>query len=235
MNGHFMNRTSLSILVAFGFHATSPLWAGPAPAAGTVFGVVPLPNRAAVRIPVEKYAGSISGKVGTSPPQIAGVWLERSGLAAPTNPPTVNLSQKNYQFNRSLLVIPKGSTVEFPNEDPDFHNIFSTSKTKRFDVGRYKKQKAPVPSEQFAEAGFVRLQCEIHDHMNAVILVVDSPYFSTTDTSGKFTLSGVPAGTYTLRAQLDEKNQWSSIVQVQAGQSTGANFTQTTFASVKAP
>ena len=226
-----MNRSTLTILFSIGILVPRPVWAGPA--TGAVSGIVPMPIKAATRIPVEKYAGSVSGKVGVIPPQTAGVWLEKSGLSAPTNPPVVSFSQKNYQFTKSLLVVPKGTTVQFPNDDADYHNIFSVSKTKRFDVGRYKKDRTPVPSVSFDTAGFVRLQCEIHDHMNAFVLVVDSPYFASTDTSGKFTLSGIPAGTYTLRAQLDEKNQWSSVIQVVSGQTIGATFTQTSLAAAR--
>lgn len=228
-----MKRFSLIILYSIGVITHGVALAGPT--TGTVAGIVPLPIRPATRIPVEKYAGSISGKVGIAPPMIAGVWLEKSGLSAPATPQVVSISQQKYQFNKSLLVISKGTTVEFPNEDSDYHNIFSVSKTKRFDVGRYKKDRNPVPNVTFDTAGFVRLQCEIHDHMNAVVLVVDSPYFSTTDTAGKFTLSGVPAGTYTVRAQLDEKTQWSSVIHVLSGQSVSATFTQSTLASASPP
>lgn len=228
-----MKRSSLIILLSIGVITQGGALASPA--TGTVSGVVPIPIRPAIRIPVEKYAGSISGKVGTAPPLIAGVWLEKSGLSAPATPQVVSFSQQKYQFNKSLLVIPKGTTVEFPNEDADYHNIFSVSKTKKFEVGRYKKDRTPVPNVTFDTAGFVRLQCEIHNHMNAVVLVVDSPYFSTTDTTGKFILSGVPAGTYTLRAQLDEKTQWSSIIQVLSGQTVSATFTQSKLASASPP
>jgi plastocyanin len=186
----------------------------PAAETGTLTGVVPLPARRTGRIAIEKYSGSISGKVGPAPPVVAAVWLEGPGLAAPARPPRVSFSQKGYQFTRSLLVVPRGTVVEFPNEDPDYHNIFSLSRTLRFDLGRYKKSETPPPSATFDRPGLVRLQCEIHEHMKALVRVVDSPHFTTSDAAGKFTLAGVPAGTYTLHAQADEKNLWRSTVTV---------------------
>jgi Carboxypeptidase regulatory-like domain len=123
-------------------------------------------------------------------------------------------------------VVPRCTTVEFPNNDNDYHNIYSLSRAKRFDVGRYKKSEAPPPVVTFDVAGFVRLKCEIHDHMKAAVLVVNSPWFTVTDPAGEFTLSGLPPGNYTLRAQFDEKTQWSATVTITAGKSATVNFTK---------
>jgi plastocyanin len=212
-----------AISTAFMIQAVTVL-AGPQ--TGAVTGTVPLPARPSGRIAVEKYTGTISGKVGAPPPPRAGVWIEGAAIAAPASPPRVVLSQKDYQFAQSLLIIPRGTSVEFPNNDNDYHNIYSLSRTKRFDVGRYKKSDAPAPVVTFDTAGFVRLQCEIHDHMKAVVLVVNSPWCTTTDAAGKFTLSGLPPGTYTLRAQLDEKTQWSMPVTITAGITATADFSK---------
>jgi plastocyanin len=107
--------------------------------------------------------------------------------------------------------------VEFPNDDPDYHNVYSLSRPLRFDLGRYKRDEAPPPAVTFSTAGLVRLQCEIHEHMRAVVLVVPSGHFTTTEPSGEFRLGGLPAGRFTLRAQLDEKTQWSAEVTIAAG------------------
>ncbi|MES2921317.1 MAG: carboxypeptidase regulatory-like domain-containing protein [Verrucomicrobiota bacterium] len=193
--------------------------------AGTVTGTVPLPPRQAGRIPVEKYTGTISGKVAAPPPPCAGVWIEGPGISARAPAAKVALPQHGYQFARSLLVVSRGTTVEFPNNDNDFHNVFSLSRTKKFDAGRYKKSETPAPVVTFDKAGFVRVKCEIHDHMNAVVLVVDSPWFTVTDAAGKFALTGVPPGQYTLCAQLDEKSKWSASVTITSG-STSVNFSK---------
>jgi plastocyanin len=199
---------------------------------GAVTGQVPLPVRPTARFAVEKYAGSISGRVGPPPPWRAGVWIEGPGLAAPAAPPRVVLSQKDYQFAQSLVIVPRGTTVEFPNDDPDYHNVFSLSRVLRFDLGRYKKSEVPPPAVTFPAPGVVRLQCEIHEHMRAVVLVVDSPFCVATDAAGRFTLTGLPPGRYTLRAQLDEKTQWATSITVVAGRTTSATFVDGTLAAV---
>ena len=198
----------------------------PTAMAGTVTGVVPLPPRPPGRIAVEKYTGTISGKVAAPPPPCAGVWLEAPSLSAGPAPARVVLPQLGYQFARSLIVVPRGTAIEFPNNDPDYHNVFSLSRAKKFDAGRYKKNEAPAPVVTFDKAGFVRVQCEIHDHMKAVVLVVDSPWSTVTDAAGKFTLTGVPAGSYTLRAQLDEKTQWSAPVTITTGGPATVDFSK---------
>lgn len=197
----------------------APAWGQ---AGGTITGTVPLPSTPAGRVAVEKYTGSISGKVTKSPAPAAGVWLEGPGTKAEKNPAKVVMEQRGYQFGRSLLIIAPGTTVEFPNHDPDYHNIFSLSRAKRFDLGRYKKDETPAPSVTFDQPGFVRLKCEIHDHMNASVLIVDSRFRTLTDAVGKFTLTGVPPGQYTLHARLDEKRQWSASITVNAGKTTTA-------------
>ncbi len=194
--------------------------------AGTVTGTLPLPQRLAGRIAVEKYTGTISGKVTAPPPPCAGVWIEGPGITARAPTARVTLAQQGYQFAHSLLVVSCGTTVEFPNNDNDYHNVFSLSRTKKFDAGRYKKSEAPAPVVTFDKAGFVRVKCEIHEHMNAVVLVVDSPWFTVTDAAGKFTLTGVPPGSYTLRAQIDEKTQWSAPVSVTSGAPATVDFSK---------
>ena len=216
-----MNPFAPAILAALAIPAASI-------AAGTVTGTVPLTPRLAGRIAVEKYTGTISGKVGAPPPPCAGVWIEGPGITARVPAAKVALAQQGYQFAHSLLVVSRGTTVEFPTNDNDYHNVFSLSRTKKFDAGRYKKSETPAPLVTFDKAGFVRVKCEIHDHMNAVVLVVDSPWFTVTDATGKFTLTGVPPGSYTLRVQLDEKLQWSAPVTITSNANASVNFSKST-------
>ncbi len=187
---------------------------------GSVSGVVPLPKRPAGRIAVEKYTGNISGKVAPPPPLKAGVWLEGPGAGSVGDAAKVVLAQQGYQFTQSLIIVAVGTRVEFPNLDADYHNIRSFSRAKRFELHRYKKDESPQPSEVFDKPGFVRLGCEIHDHMSGGILVVDSRWRTLTDAEGRFTLLDVAPGTYTLHAQLDEKTRWSAPVVVRAGNPT---------------
>jgi plastocyanin len=203
----------------------APAAAAIAAPSGGVTGVVPLPARPAQgRIAVEKYTGTISGKVAAPPPPRAGVWLEGPGAAPESPPATLVLGQEGYQFSNSLIIVTRGGSVRFPNHDNDYHNIYSLSRAKRFDLGRYKKDEAPAPVVTFDKAGLVRLKCEIHDHMNATVLVVDSRWHALTDSAGSFSLTGIPAGAYTLHAQLDEKHRWSVPVMIVAGTTVTAEF-----------
>lgn len=195
-----------------------------APASGNVGGVVPLPARKPGKIAVEKYTGTISGKVAIAPPPQAGVWLEGPGTRAEPAPATTSLPQAGYQFSQSLLIVPVGTKVEFPNLDNDYHNIVSLSPAKPFDIGRYKKDERPVPFRIFDKPGLVSLRCDIHDHMSAAILVVDSRWRALTDSTGRFSIKGVPAGTYTLHAQLDKDRRWSVPIVISVGKTTTASF-----------
>jgi hypothetical protein len=113
--------------------------------------------------------------------------------------------------------------VEFPNQDDIYHNVFSYSKAKRFDLGRYLKDEKPA-AQRFDKAGVVKLYCEIHSHMRATILVLDTPYFQKTDTNGTFRLTGLPAGKFTLKAWADEKNVWEKPVELKDGETLKLNF-----------
>ena len=197
-----------------------------APQTGAVTGTVPQKARPQGRIAVEKYTGTISGKVAKPAPPRAGVWIEGPGVRANQSSTPLVMAQEGYQFAQSLMVVPRGATVAFPNNDNDYHDIYSLSRGNKFNVNRYKKGENPVPVAVFKNPGFVLLNCEIHEHMKAAILVVDSPWYGVTDTNGKFTLKGIPAGTYTLRAQLDKETQWSVPVLIVAGKTITADFSK---------
>ena len=192
--------------------------------AGTITGVVPLPDSGKSTTPIGQYRGKISGEVASPAPIIAAVWLESSTLHAPAQPSDVTLEQTNYQFKECLIIIAKGTTVIFPNKDPEFHNIYSLSKTKRFDLGRYKQEDLPAPQVTFDKLGLVELRCEIHDHMEANIIVVDSPHYTTTDEKGYFQLKNVSAGSYMLHAHIDKKTSWRFPIKVTAKKPTHIQF-----------
>jgi plastocyanin len=106
------------------------------------------------------------------------------------------LDQRNESFVPSVLAITVGSTVDFPNSDFTYHNVFSLSKAKRFDLGRYPRGHSR--SVRFEKAGVVRVFCEIHSHMSAWILVFAHGYFATADAEGRYRIGGIPPGVYTL-------------------------------------
>lgn len=111
-------------------------------------------------------------------------------------PGRARLDQRNEAFVPYVLAVTVGSTVDFPNNDRIYHNVFSLSKPKRFDLGRYPRGQSRAV--RFDRPGVVRVFCEIHSHMSAFILVFAHRYFAATDGEGRYRLEGVPPGTYTL-------------------------------------
>ena len=108
------------------------------------------------------------------------------------------MDQHDERFVPHVLAITTGTVVDFPNSDHIYHNVFSLSKTKQFDLGRYAAGRSKQVT--FDRPGVVRVFCEIHSHMNAFILVFGHPFFSLTDTEGRYRIDNVPSGTYNLIA-----------------------------------
>jgi hypothetical protein len=106
------------------------------------------------------------------------------------------LTQKNKAFEPHLLVITRGSSVEFPNRDPWFHNVFSLFNGKRFDLGLY--EAGTSRTVHFDREGISFIFCNIHPEMSAVIVVLGTSYFTTTNKEGQFTIANVPPGRYML-------------------------------------
>lgn len=117
---------------------------------------------------------------------------------SPKPPVTATIDQKGARFEPDMLVVPAGSSVEFPNSDPIFHNVFSLSKTRAFDLGFYPKGQSRTV--KFDNPGVVQVYCHIHANMYAAIVVTDSPWFQKPAADGSFSFSNVPAGRYRLTA-----------------------------------
>lgn len=164
-------------------------WLAPAPAGSTggVSGAVEITNS---RDPSVRRLKDYSGVV---------IWLEPvdRSMAQHTPPKRVKMIQKSRHFTPHVVAVSVGSAVDFPNLDPIFHNAFSNFSGQPFDIGLY----APgtSKSETFRHPGIVRVFCNIHPTMSAIIAVVGTPWFVATDATGKFTMPGVPPGDYQLR------------------------------------
>jgi plastocyanin len=127
------------------------------------------------------------------------VWLEGQTVQAPSTAAArkYTLAQQSKRFKPHVLTVPVGSVVDFPNFDPIFHNAFSNFAGQPFDTGLY----APGTTREvrFRRAGIVRVFCNIHSNMTAVIAVLDTPYFAQTDARGTWKIENVAAGEYRLR------------------------------------
>jgi plastocyanin len=158
-------------------------------------------------LPLTACAATVSGSVVLKDTEIAsvkksgdfsGVVVYFSGTpsVAPADAPHARMLQKNKTFLPHILAIQTGTVVDFPNEDPVFHNAFSNFSGKRFDIGLYPP--GTSQSVHFNRPGVVRIFCNIHPTMSAVVLVLNTPYFAVTGSDGKFSLD-IPPGEYTMR------------------------------------
>ena len=157
------------------------------PRAATVSGDVEITNSREAAVRKHKdYTGVV-------------VWLEPAEGAAPAppSPKRVQMVQREKTFTPHVIAIPSGSIVDFPNFDPIFHNAFSNFSGMPFDVGLYPPGK--TRSVAFKQPGIVRVFCNIHPTMSAIIAVLSTPWFVVTPASGKFSIGNVPPGDYQLR------------------------------------
>jgi plastocyanin len=127
------------------------------------------------------------------------VWLEPvgNGHAVPVSTRRAEIVQKDKRFTPHVLAVPVGSQVDFPNFDPIFHNAFSSFSGQPFDVGLYPP--GTSRSVTFKRDGVVRVFCNIHQTMSAIIVVVKTPWYGVTNAQGRFQITGVPPGDYRMR------------------------------------
>ena len=192
-------------------------------AGAVVEGRVELPKSHSPPVQAKRYEIVTKGGVLSTQPPVAVVYLD-GAFPSPASPPTKEVTQKDLTFIPALLPIRVGTRVEFPNLDDTYHNIFSYSPAKRFDLGRYRAEERPIPAEVFDKPGLVTLRCDIHDHMRGLILVLNSSYFVMTDTDGHFRLNGLPAGRYKLKAWIDSRTTREKPVELKDGQTLHVDF-----------
>jgi plastocyanin len=192
-------------------------------AGAAVEGRVELPKSHSAPVQAKRYEIVTKGGVLSTQPPLAVVYLD-SAFPRPASSPTKQVEQKDLTFIPALLPIQIGTKVEFPNLDDTYHNIFSYSPAKRFDLGRYRPDERPIPSEVFDKPGLVTLRCDIHEHMRGLILVLNTPYFVMTDENGRFRLAGLPAGHYTLKAWINSRTTREKPVELKSGQTLHVDF-----------
>jgi len=126
------------------------------------------------------------------------------------------MMQSDTAFVPAAVVVTVGNTVSFPNGDPFFHNVFSYSRARRFDLGRYPAGESK--DVVFDEPGIIQVFCEVHDFMRGTIVVTENPYYAIVEDDGTFSIVGVPPGDYTLVAwQADHDEVERSVTVTEGG------------------
>lgn len=190
---------SLAVVAACGLLAPGPT--ALSPANGTIRGRVELQHPPSDLEPRPNIADlGMHARHGSTSRRQAVVYLDPAPRAAfdVRDEPRPRMDQRNERFVPHVLAIVAGTTVDFPNSDPTYHNVFSLSKARRFDLGRYAAGRSK--SVRFDQPGIVRVFCDIHSHMSAFILVFSHRYFAVTDDKGRYRIDNVPAGTYSVVA-----------------------------------
>lgn len=169
--------------------------------------------------------GSITGKVKVFRARRSSdvvVYLE--GVPG-TFKPSANhprLDQKNLIFVPHVLPVVVGTTLDFGNSDNVKHNVYSSSKTKKFNLGTYGSD--IVKQVTFSKAGEVALACNVHAEMSAYIVILPNPYFAKTGNDGSFTIANIPPGQYTLKTWHERKRAYRQKVTVEAGKTAEINI-----------
>jgi plastocyanin len=137
-------------------------------------------------------------------------------------PVHVEIRQRDETFVPRVVVVPVGSTVDFPNDDPIYHNVFSLSSARNFNLGRYPRGK--TKGVTFDKPGLVRVFCDIHSHMSATVLVFNHPWFAMPDEDGHFQLPAVPPGDREITAWHERLGDTTLRVRVENGRPAIADF-----------
>ena len=193
---------------------------------GRIEGTVRLTVARGARAAVPVYGKRSAGVPVVRPaPEMVNVVVHLVGVAAsePPRPVKATITQVNEEFVPHVVAVPVGSTVEFPNDDPFFHNVFSLSGPATFDLGRYPPGESR--GRRFAKPGVVKVYCQIHSHMSAVVRVFDHPWFAIPGNAGQFALEDVPAGERTIVAWHERVGEQRLTVTVVPGQTVKAAFT----------
>ncbi len=199
---------------------------GQSPGTGTIAGHVtlttrvrgtPLPSSAYPTRPIQPHDVQAAPEIRNVVVYLKGV--KYSGALAASR---VSIRQEHESFVPRVVAITRGSTVDFPNGDPFFHDVFSLSSAANFDLGHYPPGQSR--SETFTKAGLVKVYCHIHSQMSASILVLDHPYFTIPDLDGNFTLSNVPPGRYTIVGWHERIGEHTATIDVEAGKPASINL-----------
>ena len=193
---------------------------------GAVTGKVTLTARKGAPLGTSAYGRRDVGPRATdASPETTHVVIFLAGLKPSSSPtPTrVRIAQREEQFVPPVVAVTTGSTVDFPNEDPYFHNVFSLSRAGTFDLGRYRSGQSK--SRTMTTPGIVKVFCHLHAQMSAAIMVLDHPWFAIPDSTGTFSIRGIPPGRHTIVAWHERIGERRDPVMIPAGGTAQVSFT----------
>jgi hypothetical protein len=195
---------------------------GQTPDAGTITGHVTLTTKMrGTALPSTAYPGRTVGERDAPPqPEIKNVVVYLKDVAFRGALPLkrAELRQFHETFIPHVVAVTRGSSVDFPNDDAIFHNVFSLSSAANFNLGRYPKGQSR--SVKFPKAGIVKVFCDIHSHMSATIVVFDHPYFVVPERDGTFEIPNVPPGQYTIVGWHERVGERTASLRVERGKAT---------------
>lgn len=202
----------------------------PATKAGRVEGVVTVGRQLTarrVRFNLYPDAARTAPRSDPSSPteELGNVVVYLESAAAPANRQPLApaaMAQRELTFEPHVLAVAKGTTVEFPNRDMVFHNVFSLSKAASFDLGRYPSGSSK--EVRFDKPGLVKVFCHIHSDMSAIILVLDDPFFTSPESDGRFAIDGIPPGEYRVVAWHERAKPAAKTIRIEAGRAEVVNF-----------
>ena len=150
------------------------------------------------------------------------VVYRRDAPAQAVSPIQVAIRQEHERFLPRVVAVTVGSDVEFPNDDPIYHNVFSLSRVGTFNLGRYPR--GETRSVRFDEPGVVKVFCDIHSHMSATVMIFDHPWFVVPDEAGRFALPAMPEGNQQITAWHARLGDTTVGIDVESGQTNAADF-----------
>jgi plastocyanin len=203
------------------------LLAGPTPAAQQPSAVR---GRVEIGIPIMTRRPSSAYPTRSVAPQVLAPTSElrnvviyvKDAPSRPVTPTRVDIRQRDENFIPRVVAVPVGSEVGFPNDDPIYHNVFSLSRPRSFNLGRYPR--GHTRGVQFDRPGIIKVFCDIHSHMSATVMVFNHPWFTVAGEDGRFELPAVPTGEREITAWHERLGDTTQRVIVEAGRVAEANF-----------
>lgn len=191
---------------------------------GTLAGIVRIVAKPSRRL---ASAGAYPGRTVTvgaehDVSELANVVVFVKARPKPAPPGHAVIHQTDEEFVPHLVAVTVGSTVDFPNDDLLFHNVFSLSRVDSFDLGRYPRGRSK--SRTFTKPGIVKVYCHLHSHMSAIVRVFDHPYFAIPDADGQFRIAGLSPGRHDVVAWHERVGEVTESVVVEAGRPASVSF-----------